>query len=84
MNFDRLVLRLDEVSQLVDVRVQDELSSMFQSMDSSLWCATKIREQHSGDSHALKCELLFAPIPEVCEKASNDLASDLRLLGTPP
>ena len=32
MNFDRLVLRLDEVSQLVDVRVQDELSSMFQSM----------------------------------------------------
>ena len=44
INFDRLVLRLDEASQPAGVHVQDVLSSMFQSLGSSLWCATKIRE----------------------------------------
>jgi len=53
--------------QLADVRVQDELSSMFHSTGSILWCATKIREQHSGDLHALIFELPFPPLPELFE-----------------
>ena len=62
MNSDSLVLGLDQASQPADVRVQDDLSIMFQSMGISLWCA--IREQGSGDLHTLIFKLPGTLHPE--------------------